>query len=267
MKKIFALIFSLFFFAFSVYSQIDTLISVGKYKLHFNIVIGKGVPIIFESGAGNDGGIWKEILNPLHDSTGATLITYDRAGFGRSEIDTNSVNILNEIRGLEIGLNKLGFNDKYFFVAHSLGGNYAMVFTKRNQKKVQGGVFIDIVSPSWMTKERAKGVKQLYSNEIEIIKKESIGFYYILKNYENTSAIMRKVSKSIKMPLTIISSNGSFQGSDSLQWINCLKLFANEVDNRRFIVAQSGHYIFQENPKFVIDEIIRSYREFTLSNK
>jgi len=78
---------------------------------------------------------------------------------------------------------------------------------------------------------------------------------------------MRKVSKSIKMPLTIISSNGSFHGSDSLQWINCLKLFANEVGNRRFIVAQSGHYIFQENPKLVIDEIIRSYREFTLSNK
>jgi pimeloyl-ACP methyl ester carboxylesterase len=266
MKIIKVEIFTLLIMSYTlnVHAQIDTLISIGNHKLHFNIIRGKGVPIIFESGAGNDGAIWKDILNPLHDSTGATLITYDRAGFGKSGIDTNSINIINEIKDLEIGLNKLGYKEKYFFVAHSLGGNYVMTFTNRNSKKVQGGVFIDVVSPSWMTKERAKSVVKLYLDEIEVIKKESIGFYYIWKNYENTSSVMRRVSKSLKIPITIISSDGSFQGTDSLQWIQCLRLFANQANNRKFIVTEYGHYIFKDNPKLVIDEIISLYRELAL---
>lgn len=100
---------------------IDTLISVGKYKLHFNIVKGKGVPILFESGAGNDASIWDNLLKPLHDSLGATLITYDREGFGKSELDTTDLNIITEIKGLEIALKKMGFVNKYFLVAHSFG--------------------------------------------------------------------------------------------------------------------------------------------------
>ncbi len=70
--------------------SIDTLIDVGTYKLHFYLLKGKGVPILFEAGAGNDGSVWKDLLKPLHDSIGAPLITYDREGFGKSQIDSTS---------------------------------------------------------------------------------------------------------------------------------------------------------------------------------
>jgi len=36
------------------YGQIDTLINVGTYKLHFKILEGKEAPILFESGGGLD---------------------------------------------------------------------------------------------------------------------------------------------------------------------------------------------------------------------
>lgn len=132
------LIMSLLFISVSTKGQsknIDTLINVGKYKLHFNVFKGKGVPILFESGAGNDGSVWNNLLKPLHDSIGAPLITYDREGFGKSELDTAGLNIINEIKGLEMALKKLGFTNKYFLVAHSLGGNYAMVFTSEIAEK------------------------------------------------------------------------------------------------------------------------------------
>jgi hypothetical protein len=35
----------------------DTSVDVGQYKLHFNIIKGKGIPILFESGSGNDGSV------------------------------------------------------------------------------------------------------------------------------------------------------------------------------------------------------------------
>lgn len=33
----------------------DTLIDVGTHRLHFHIIKGKGLPIVFESGGGDDG--------------------------------------------------------------------------------------------------------------------------------------------------------------------------------------------------------------------
>ena len=37
----------------------DTLVDVGQYKLHFQIIKGTGTSILFESGSGNDGTVWK----------------------------------------------------------------------------------------------------------------------------------------------------------------------------------------------------------------
>ncbi len=88
---------------------IDTLVNVGNHQLHFKIIKGTGMPILFESGNGDDGTVWEKLLKPLYDSTGATLITYDRAGLGLSEIGTLNISFKKEIKDLEGGLNKLGY--------------------------------------------------------------------------------------------------------------------------------------------------------------
>ena len=72
---------------------IDTLVDVGNHKLHFNIIKGKGIPILFEAGGGNDGTVWNSILKPIADITGATIITYDREGFGKSTVNTSETEV------------------------------------------------------------------------------------------------------------------------------------------------------------------------------
>jgi len=261
-KKFFFILITILFLDKVIAQEIDTLVDVGNYKLHFNITKGKGVPIFFESGAGNDGSIWDSIIKPLYDSLGTTLIRYDRQGFGKSGIDTNNLTIIDEIKGFEVSLSKMGFGKKLFFVAHSLGGNYVMVFNKRNKGKVIGGVLIDNPSPCFMTDKKAKEVKALYWDSIEEIKRESLGFYYILKNYEVTSKVMRDASYFMTMPLTIICSDSTpFENKERIIWKDCLKNFANEAKNRRFIMADNcGHYVFFDNPALVIGAIIRQYR-------
>jgi len=241
---------------------VDTLINVGKYKLHFHIINGIGTPIIFESGAGNDGAIWKDLLPLLKKCTTAPLITYDRAGFGKSGIDSTNLNITSEVRTLNNALKKLGYSDTYFLVAHSLGGNYAMKFISDNRKKVLGAVFIDIVSPYFMTKERAKYTKDLFADSLEAIKKESIGFYHLVLNYENTSEVMRQVSTDINTPLTIIGSDRTpFEGTDRTDFIQSLKKFAEDKDNRKYVFAKNcGHYIFLDSPSFVINKVVSQYK-------
>lgn len=256
---------TIFFLNNATAQEIDTLVDVGNYKLHFNISKGKGVPILFESGAGNDGSIWDSIVKPLHDSLGTILIRYDRAGFGKSEIDTSNLNVISEIMGLEIALGKLGFRNKLFVVAHSLGGNYAMVLNQRNNDKIIGGVLIDNPTPCFMTNKKAQEVKKLYWDDIEEIKRQSLGFYYILKNYEFTSKVMRDASHSMTMPLTIICSDSTpFEGKERDVWKECMRNFAKEVKNRKFIMAEKcSHHVFLDNPSLVIDAIIRQYRNST----
>ena len=48
----------------------DTLVDVGGYRLHFHIIRGHGVPILFESGGGDDATVWKGVLQPIAAVTG-----------------------------------------------------------------------------------------------------------------------------------------------------------------------------------------------------
>ena len=241
----------------------DTLINVGTHNLHIRITTGKGMPIVFESGAGNDGSVWDEVIALLREQIDVPLIAYDRAGFGKSEIDTIQVNISNEVKDLQTGLRKLDMGSEYFLVAHSLGGNYAMKFISVAPSHVKGAVFIDVVSPYFMTEERATYTRNLFISNLEEIKNESLGFYYLVLNYENTSQVMRDVSSTIKTPLTVIASDKTpFEGHERKLFLDGLKQFSMDRKNRKYIhVENADHYVFYDHPELVVREIINLYNK------
>src|ERR1700750_3074936 len=103
------LVFTIFVCRTVQAQTIDTVIGVGGYQLHFKIIKGKGIPILFEAGGGEDATTWNKIIRPVAERTAATLITYDRAGFGKSTFDTTRHGIQNGMTGLETGLKKLGY--------------------------------------------------------------------------------------------------------------------------------------------------------------
>lgn len=252
------------FFSTGALSQsTDTLINVGNHHLHFRVTSGMGMPIVFESGAGNDGSVWNEVCERLRQHIDAPLVTYDRAGFGTSEIDTNQIDITSEVTNLQVGLKQLQFDGDYFLVAHSLGGNYAMKFISNAPDKVKGAVFIDIVSPDFMTAQRAAQTKQLFIDSLVSIKKESIGFYHLVLNYERTSEVMREISKSIQTPLIIIASGKTpFEGNDRQLFLDGLRRFAMDKKNRKYVLVENAdHYVFYDEPDLVVNEIVRLYNQ------
>jgi pimeloyl-ACP methyl ester carboxylesterase len=260
------LFLSVFLF-YSIIGQsqiIDTLVDVGGYKLHFNITKGKGVPILFESGGGDDASVWKDLRKYITDSIGTTLITYDRAGTGKSGIDTSKINILNEIKGLEIGLKKLRLFQNLYIVAHSFGGSYSTIFCSRNKKKVKGCVFIDSNLPCFMTAEKAKEIKGLYVKDLPMLKKEKIGVYYLLTNYEKSNELVRATIFPPNISVTVISADippyKGIAGADSIQWKKCQKQFGELLSNRFVLAEKCSHYVFFDYPELVTDEIITMYR-------
>ena len=265
MKEIFITIFSLIVFTFVQAQTIDTLVDVGGYKLHFNIIKGKGTPILFESGNGSDASDWKSILKQLHDSTKATLITYDRAGLGLSGIDTNKINLQEEVKSLEIALRKLGYSQKIFLVNHSFGSYYSILFAIQNKMKVKGTIFIDPALPCNYTKKRNKEGNERITAELwDKIKKQAIGLYYVLKNYEPICDLMENKKFPAKIPATVIGADKHpFLKTEieNQEWKQCVKAFGVLPNHTYVFAAESGHTIWADNPQLVISEITKLYKQ------
>tara|TARA_R110002126_G_scaffold290897_3_gene449402 strand:+ start:13360 stop:14271 length:912 start_codon:yes stop_codon:yes gene_type:complete len=248
----------------------DTLVDVGQYKLHFNIIKGTGTPILFESGSGNDGTVWRDLIQPIAEITGATIITYDRAGLGKSEIKSSAHNpeennILNNVIALEEGLKKIGYDEDIILVAHSLGGFYATLFASRNEQKVKSVVFIDASLASFYTEAFVIKLDGVISDEfLKKLKEQKIGLYHEIKNIENSIQLLKKTNFPTSVPvIDLVASNpyNPFKNEDDKsRWIKDHQDFVKDSPNRVLVtINNASHYAFKDNPNFIIYEVIKAY--------
>ena len=254
-----------------VYSQTkDTIVDVGGFKLHFKIIEGNGIPIVFESGSGNDATIWENIALPIAQITGTTIITYDRAGLGKSEIKPNNTSIIdngivNNVEALEIGLHKLGYENELVLVAHSLGGFYATLFASRNEKMIKSVVFIDAALPAFYTTEFLIDLnKMIPESFLNQLKEQKLGTYYEIKNIDSTLEIMRETKFPYSIPVTDLVASKPYNPlksqNDETRWIKSHRDFVNENSNRQIMtINNASHYAFKDNPNVVINSIIKTY--------
>jgi len=230
---------------------IDTLINVGKYNLHFIIIPGKGTPILFEAGGGNDGTIWNNISKPVAEVTGAAVIMYDRPGLGKSGIDSTDTRIENDIRGLETGLVKLGYQKEIMLVSHSLGGFYNSLYASRHPKKVKAIAFIDANLPCFFTPQQFEKMKasQNFRNMVETVKKNPLPYNIPV--------------------LDIVSEKTLFEGTpDAERWKACHHDFVIASSNRKELIAyETGHYVFLQNSPLVINSIVTMYTNYIMPSK
>ena len=257
----------IFFIFLTCQSQtIDTLVNVGNHKLNFHIIKGKGMPILFETGGGADGNAMNNILQTIAEKTGATLITYDRAGFGKSTVDTLETDItkhdiIHAIEDLELALKKLGYNSNIMLVAHSYGGWYSTLFAARNQEKVKGAVLID-VNHDYYTDKYVNETLAQQKNDIENWKNNNLGFYYMATNLRSTVELMRKTNFPSKIPVVdFVNDKPFWKDAEKIErWKKCHKEFVNAQTNRVGITATGcGHLIYNDNPNLVINSIVEMY--------
>ena len=64
----------------------DRTLNIGGVNLHFRLTPGCGPTVVLESGGGLDASQWAHLQPQLSDATGAAIVSYDRAGFGDSEL-------------------------------------------------------------------------------------------------------------------------------------------------------------------------------------
>jgi len=75
--------------------------------------------------------------------TGATVVSYDRAGFGKSDLPDSPCDMKVEAGWLWKSLKHLGFEKDIILVGHSYGGWMIRIEASENPDAVSGIVFID----------------------------------------------------------------------------------------------------------------------------
>ncbi|WP_268848855.1 alpha/beta hydrolase [Flavobacterium aestivum] len=259
-------IFCAFIKANSQSKAIDTLVDVGNHKIHFKIVKGKGTPILFDAGGGNNGTVWNSLLDQTSKITNATLITYDRAGFGTSTIDTLQTDdakhgIISSIEDLEIGLKKLGYDKEIVLVSHSYGGYLSALYASRHPKLVKGIVLID-VNHNYYEDGYIEKVVATQDKLIPEWKKNNKGIYYMAATIIETVKIMSKIKISQNIPVVDFVNGIPFlKTTEEIErWKECHKKYVANNPNVTGITANDcGHGIWMGNPPLVINSIAKLY--------
>ena len=112
--------------------------------------LGEGRPtVVAEAGSGEDSLTWTLLQKSL--ASQVRFCSYDRAGMGWSETQSNqrdANNIVQELHALLIAANERG---PFVLLGHSLGGLYIREFQQKYPDETDALIFLDAVTPAAYT--------------------------------------------------------------------------------------------------------------------
>src|SRR6185436_15289253 len=107
---------------------LDTLVDAGGYRMHLVVYRGtKPVTVVMEVGGGAALAGWAGVESQVAARTGATVVVYDRAGFGQSEIGPMNLTPRQQVEQLDRVLGALRTPSNRIVMGHSYGGLLAVV--------------------------------------------------------------------------------------------------------------------------------------------
>jgi pimeloyl-ACP methyl ester carboxylesterase len=102
---------------------------------------GDGPLVVFEAGMSAPAGCWVHTQREI--SRHARTLSYDRAGYGGSDVDPAPRTLERIVDDLTAVLDAVGESDPVVLVGHSWGGPVLRVFADRHPSRVAGLVFVD----------------------------------------------------------------------------------------------------------------------------
>jgi pimeloyl-ACP methyl ester carboxylesterase len=131
-------------------AAVEKRVDVGDCRLHFSVLPGSDVIVALEVGGGTDSMFWGPFPMDLARATGATVVTYDRAGFGKSDLPDTPYDMIEEVDWFMAGMRQLGLGEDMILLGHSYGGWLIRLTASRYPETVRGMVFIDPFSAEFV---------------------------------------------------------------------------------------------------------------------
>ncbi|MHC4062005.1 MAG: alpha/beta fold hydrolase [Planctomycetota bacterium] len=249
---------------------VDTLVPIDGFHLNFRIFKGGSPNIVLEAGGGMDLTEWGKIAPELAAKTGATVICYDRAGFGKSDLPNHPCDMKVEAGWLWQSLKHLGYEKDFILAGHSYGGWMIRMEASENPDAVRGIVFIDpfsvefvdLLGVDYLDQHPMTGKLPFDTSQPEKLTKQERALVRMVdKGLGPKVAIMRNTTIPKGIPVFIIKSALPTWPKEEEQnaWYKALDEMAASIEGSELIVAnQSNHMIPFQQPDLVIDTVMKA---------
>ena len=239
---------------------IDTLIDFGGYRVHCRIHRGTApMTILMESGGGATLGGWGGLDSVLARRTHATVVAYDRAGFGQSELGPSDLDPVAQVQQVGAALDRLGVPSRRIVVGASYGGLMAIVHANVFADRVAGIVLVDPMSARFVD---ATG-DFVYSTVPHITDPRNDGeraTARLVRTFESILNRARAAEPALRQPMVVITSSRSMWGNrerEDRAWRTSHEAIAASAPARRLVIAEnSGHQIAFDRPDTIIDAVV-----------
>ena len=233
----------------------DKFVDIGTHKLR---VVLSDIPskytIVLEAGGGKYSESYQEIQDTLATLTGIRVMSYDRSGFGQSELGPEKFNAMDEMKALKKCLEIQGFKDNFILVGLSYGGFLIQLFTSLYPELVSGLVLIDPMNVKFVDKfglDNLNAVTPYFKNPTENFEKAG---NRMVDFFPKALDAMRGKELPKHIPVILITSgNPPFPDV----WRKChQEMVANSEKHKLLIAEGNNHDIVDENPELVLKTII-----------
>jgi len=248
----------------------DTLVSIDGFSLNFRIYRAGRPTILLEAGGGMDLSEWETIAPELVKKTGATVVSYDRAGFGRSDLPEQPCDMKIEAGWLWKAMEQLGFKKDIVLVGHSYGGWMIRIEASENPAAVIGIVFIDPFSVelvdrlgiAYLDQHPMVGKLPFDTSQPEkLTKYERALMRMVGDGLGSKVATMRETTIPKGIPIFIIKSGLPFLQNEEEQkaWSQALDRMAASIEGASLIVAEdSDHMIPFRQPDLIVETVVKT---------
>ena len=240
------------------------MIDNGGHSLAFYVTQGTGPTIVLDSGGGEDSTYWESLVPELHAATGATVITYDRSGLGKSDVVPGPWQVESAVSDLEAGLEELGVTQDVTLVSHSQAGQIATYLAQDNPTLLSGAVLVDANLPPFFTDEQIARLVAFSQPQLEAAKEDPDNpqnrqLLSTAESFVETSAAFHQAAWPDAVPATVIVSEKTpLDGSpeDAQRWRDAAALFVAAGPHRTLVTAEgSSHDVLKDRPELVLKKV------------
>jgi pimeloyl-ACP methyl ester carboxylesterase len=254
---------------------VEKLVDVGGYNLNFRIIPGRGHAILLEAGGGMDSTEWNVLAPRLARETGATVIAYDRAGFGKSDLPETKYDLREETAALWRGLRTLDLDRNLILVGHSYGGLLVRFEAAEHPDTVRGVVFVDpftvefvdILGIEYCNNHPMLGKLPFDTSRPETLNKMQRAAVRMVgapgSNLAEKVDLIRKAVIPEGIPVRIITAGTAFLSKPEEQkaWRESHERLTASIKGAVLVLAEkSGHMIPYSQPDFLVSVISEVFR-------
>lgn len=237
---------------------LDTLVDVGGHVLH--LVVRRGerpVTVLFEAGGGADATSWGAVPERLATCSAATIVAYDRAGLGRSELGPEDLTPAAELDDIRAAMERLSLPEATIVVGHSYGAMLALAAAKRFPEKVRGLVLVDPMNPAFASEE-ADVLAATVPDLPESPTPRDLAIQRMARSMDSLTAALLDVEPGLAVPMVVVSAGRDWWGSPEVDaaWKASHAELASRARRRRVVSKASDHDIPNEDPEAVVEAIL-----------